>query len=487
MRLDRAPVRHRLRKYVANFADQIYSVQALAFAAIADNHGAARDAADRAAARLVELQGPLGQWWWHYNPRSGDVAQSFPVYAVHQHAMAPMALMAAAAAGGTDQRDAVTLSHRWIKHNQTRRGSARSAHRHDLARHRAARERARARLATHSRSLLGMAEADLDKRRARLTVNRETRRYEVPGVSMPAPSPLASHGNLMSSEFHSHAAAVAFPQERILRPDPAAATRVLRRARQPRHRHGVPVRFRDLRSGGRSCDRLVSPCHLGQDGGDDECGAAGVHAQGRGAGRRLPCGRPDRSGWCAGGLGIEPGQEALDGPRGGLRPDAGPARSRWPRRPARVFPGCARKRGGRAARRCAHDYPGLQVAGYRNGYFTDSDVADVVAQVRHSSADIVFIGMPSPFKEIFAERHRDDFNAPVIMGVGGSFDVLAGFVKRAPASWQKVGMEWSWRLLDGAAQTLAPLPGHQYAVPRPRRPRHGQEPLLAPGIRDRRR
>lgn len=174
---DRAPVRHRLRKYVANFADQIYSVQALAFAAIADNHGAARDAADRAAARLVELQGPLGQWWWHYNPRSGDVAQSFPVYAVHQHAMAPMALMAVAAAGGTDQRDAVTLSHRWIKHNELgvdlldlRTGT--------IWRDIEPRESELERLATHSRSLLGMAEADLDKRRARLTVNRETRPYE---------------------------------------------------------------------------------------------------------------------------------------------------------------------------------------------------------------------------------------------------------------------------------------------------------------------
>lgn len=174
---DRAPVRHRLRRHIANFADQIYSVQALAFAAIADGHGAARDAADRAAGRLVELQGPLGQWWWHYSPRTGDVAQSFPVYSVHQHAMGPMALMAVAAAGGTDHREAVSLSHRWIQHNELgvdlldlRAGT--------LWRDIEPRESELEKLATHSRSLLGLGEPDLDKRRARLTVNRETRPYE---------------------------------------------------------------------------------------------------------------------------------------------------------------------------------------------------------------------------------------------------------------------------------------------------------------------
>lgn len=99
------------------------------------------------------------------------------------------------------------------------------------------------------------------------------------------------------------------------------------------------------------------------------------------------------------------------------------------------------------ADKCLRDYPGLQIAGWRNGYFGEADHPAVIEQIRRSGADILFIGMPSPFKEVFAERHRDDFNVPVIMGVGGSFDVLAGVIRRAPASWQKVGMEWSWRLL----------------------------------------
>jgi N-acetylglucosaminyldiphosphoundecaprenol N-acetyl-beta-D-mannosaminyltransferase len=250
----------------------------------------------------------------------------------------------------------------------------------------------------------------------------------------------------MSSEFHSHAAAVAFPQERVLRPDPAAATRVDAQG----NRVIVMECPFDSVTFDQAVDRVIDWCrHATSAKTVVTMNAALLVSMRKDAALAAACRAGDL-----------------------IVPDGVPVvwASSLVRRPltARVA-GCdlmqaLLARGGREglrvfflgarenvvaelARRCAHDYPGLQVAGYRNGYFTDSDVDDVVAQVRHSSADIVFIGMPSPFKEIFAERHRDDFNAPVIMGVGGSFDVLAGFVKRAPASWQKVGMEWSWRLL----------------------------------------
>jgi N-acetylglucosaminyldiphosphoundecaprenol N-acetyl-beta-D-mannosaminyltransferase len=59
---------------------------------------------------------------------------------------------------------------------------------------------------------------------------------------------------------------------------------------------------------------------------------------------------------------------------------------------------------------------------------------------------MLFVGMPSPFKEIWCERHRQALGVPVIMGVGGTFDVLAGYVRRAPRFLQAAGMEWSWRL-----------------------------------------
>ena len=60
---------------------------------------------------------------------------------------------------------------------------------------------------------------------------------------------------------------------------------------------------------------------------------------------------------------------------------------------------------------------------------------------------MLFVGMPTPFKETWVERHRERLQVPVIVGVGGSFDVLAGFIKRAPHWVQMAGMEWFWRLM----------------------------------------
>jgi N-acetylglucosaminyldiphosphoundecaprenol N-acetyl-beta-D-mannosaminyltransferase len=92
-------------------------------------------------------------------------------------------------------------------------------------------------------------------------------------------------------------------------------------------------------------------------------------------------------------------------------------------------------------------YPGLEIAGYRDGYFAPEDHPSIVEEIRASGAHVLFLGMPSPFKETWCERHRERLEVPVIMGVGGSFDVLAGFIKRAPRWIQALGLEWSWRLL----------------------------------------
>jgi N-acetylglucosaminyldiphosphoundecaprenol N-acetyl-beta-D-mannosaminyltransferase len=92
-------------------------------------------------------------------------------------------------------------------------------------------------------------------------------------------------------------------------------------------------------------------------------------------------------------------------------------------------------------------YPGLEVAGFRDGYFGADDAQRIVEEIRASGAHILFVGMPSPFKETWCERHRQRLEVPVILGVGGSFDVLAGFIKRAPPWLQARGLEWFWRLL----------------------------------------
>jgi len=102
------------RAHVGSFADQVYPVQALARL-----HGSADDpealaAAGAVAAAICRAQGDAGQWWWHYDSRTGGVVEGYPVYSVHQHAMAPMALLDLADAGGQVYLEAVGRGLRWL-------------------------------------------------------------------------------------------------------------------------------------------------------------------------------------------------------------------------------------------------------------------------------------------------------------------------------------------------------------------------------------
>ena len=96
---------------------------------------------------------------------------------------------------------------------------------------------------------------------------------------------------------------------------------------------------------------------------------------------------------------------------------------------------------------CGRRYPGLVIAGSRNGYFEPGDHPSIVEAIRATEPDMLFVGMPSPFKDVFCQRHRERLQVPVIVGVGGSFDVLAGFTKRAPKAVQRMGLEWAWRFM----------------------------------------
>jgi N-acetylglucosaminyldiphosphoundecaprenol N-acetyl-beta-D-mannosaminyltransferase len=96
----------------------------------------------------------------------------------------------------------------------------------------------------------------------------------------------------------------------------------------------------------------------------------------------------------------------------------------------------------------ARRHPTLQLAGYREGYFGAADEPEVVAAIRDSGADCLFVGMPTPRKERFMATHRAALGVPFVMGVGGGIDVLAGHVRRAPAAWQRSGFEWLYRTLQ---------------------------------------
>jgi hypothetical protein len=88
------------RSHVGSFADQVYPIQALARLHSSADDRRALAVAESVAAVICQAQGPDGQWWWHYDSRTGEVVEGYPVYSVHQHAMAPMALLDLADAGG---------------------------------------------------------------------------------------------------------------------------------------------------------------------------------------------------------------------------------------------------------------------------------------------------------------------------------------------------------------------------------------------------
>lgn len=92
-------------------------------------------------------------------------------------------------------------------------------------------------------------------------------------------------------------------------------------------------------------------------------------------------------------------------------------------------------------------YPGLQVVGTHHGYFAPEEELQVVARIRAARPDVLFAALGAPKQEVWLARHLAALQVPVAMGVGGSFDVLAGWVKRAPAWLRRLHLEWLGRLL----------------------------------------
>ena len=101
-----------------------------------------------------------------------------------------------------------------------------------------------------------------------------------------------------------------------------------------------------------------------------------------------------------------------------------------------------------AVGRIRERYPRLQFAGWRNGYFSSKEEAQVCADIRATRPHIVFVAMSTPRKEYFLAERGPELGAEFVMGVGGAVDVIAGLTRRAPVSWQRLGLEWLFRLLQ---------------------------------------
>ena len=101
----------------------------------------------------------------------------------------------------------------------------------------------------------------------------------------------------------------------------------------------------------------------------------------------------------------------------------------------------------RAVQVAQERWPGLVVAGWRDGYFRPEEEAAVADQIRQSGARLLFVAMGTPRQERFLERWFDRTGCLYGQGVGGGFDVLAGVVQRAPRWVQRAGLEGFYRLL----------------------------------------
>lgn len=99
----------------------------------------------------------------------------------------------------------------------------------------------------------------------------------------------------------------------------------------------------------------------------------------------------------------------------------------------------------RAAENLRERYPGLQICGVHDGYFQDAD--PVAEEIRASGADVIFVCLGAPKQENWMVEHGPATGAHLAVGLGGSLDVFAGVVQRAPEGWRKLGLEWLYRLI----------------------------------------
>ncbi len=105
-------------------------------------------------------------------------------------------------------------------------------------------------------------------------------------------------------------------------------------------------------------------------------------------------------------------------------------------------------------------YPGIKIVGTRNGYFKTADEPEILSQIKNSGANILLAALGVPKQEKWLAKFKNQLNIPVSIGVGGTFDVMAGIVRRAPLWMQKARLEWLFRALlqPSRAGRLVALP-----------------------------
>jgi N-acetylglucosaminyldiphosphoundecaprenol N-acetyl-beta-D-mannosaminyltransferase len=101
-----------------------------------------------------------------------------------------------------------------------------------------------------------------------------------------------------------------------------------------------------------------------------------------------------------------------------------------------------------AIERLQERHPELALAGVHHGYFSEEESPEIAAEIRAAQPDILFVAISSPRKEQWLGCFGESLGVPLVMGVGGAIDILAGITRRAPRLWQQLGVEWLYRLLQ---------------------------------------
>ena len=99
-----------------------------------------------------------------------------------------------------------------------------------------------------------------------------------------------------------------------------------------------------------------------------------------------------------------------------------------------------------AKAKCEQIYPGVRIVGVRNGYFKNDETSDIIDEINSSGAEMLFAALGAPKQEVWLARNGAALSPRLLMGIGGSFDVLAGRVSRAPKWVQNASLEWLYRL-----------------------------------------
>ena len=419
-----------LRAHVGCFADQVYPIQALARLAAADGDAVAMGAANRCAAAICAVQGSAGQWWWHYDARDGSVVERFPVYSVHQHAMAPMALFDLVECGGDDHTDEVLRGLDWLRTHPETFAELIDDEFGVVWRKVGRREPAKAarKLAAVTTSMRrGWHLPGVDRAMPATVVDRECRPYEL-GWLLYAwhCTPRAEQPATTDEQDHS-------------------PTRLPARVARTQRLFGMPIDAMTLPEVVDRCDAAIRDPRPVQIGVLNAAKVVRLRSDALLRNSLLQCEVMVADGqsvvWASRLLG-RPLPERVAGI------DLFEALLALADRDSRkvYLLGARPEVVAKVTRVVEQRYPRARVVGSRDGYFTDAQAPQVAESIRRSGADMLFLGMVSPKKEIFVGTYGQTLGVPLVHGVGGSFDVLAGVTDRAPLAWQRAGMEWAYRL-----------------------------------------